>query len=147
MVAQPGVSFANLNPANMAAIDALLDAGAIISCEFYYRQIEDYCQRGTTAGARDIWLGDKFHGERGATGFPRFDWLAKRKVARNSGSPLTVVFGVTDQPPIDYLNGPSPAVFLDRLFYVWGYPFQLQDVSSGREWRCGRVQVGRAEPK
>lgn len=102
-------------------IDALLQADAIIAVELY-PYLTDYCSSGTTTAARDKWLGDFFHGSRGAFPQGRFHWLAQRRAAKGSASHLTVVFGVTDK----FVGGSGAAKLIDRMFYVWitrsGYP-------------------------
>ncbi len=104
------VSYARLNP----AIDQLLLAGAPIGAEMYIRQ-SAYCASGSTAAARDQWLADFFRGTQGKFPQARFKWLVERRAHLGSESHLSVLFGVTD----DFLDGKSPGVFLDRLFYVW----------------------------
>jgi hypothetical protein len=101
------VAYPNLAP----ALDALLDADAIVAPEMYAIE-SHYCAAGRDAAARDQWLADFF---RGTDRLGRFHWLAQRRADRGSHSELTVLFGVTDH----YLDGPSPDVFLDRMFYVW----------------------------
>jgi hypothetical protein len=124
------VGYTGLNDGAKPAIDALLDAGAVIAAEMYAIRRE-YCAAGTTAAQRDAWLGDFFHGSRGAFPQPRFHWLAQRKVARRSTSQLSILFGVTD----GYMTGTGPAIFLDRMFYVWrtrsGYPSVLLPNGGG----------------
>ena len=117
------VAYPGLNP----AIDALLDADALIAVELYPHQSR-YCDEGATAYARELWLADFF------TGTPtqgRFDWLVQRRTNRGSDSQLSVVFGVTDS----FLDGAAPAVFLDRMFHVWvtrsGYRWFLLDENAG----------------
>jgi len=102
-----GVAYPNLNP----AIDALLDADAAIAAEMYVHQ-SSYCSAGSGAYDRDVWLGEFFAG---TSTQGRFGWLVARRTSRSSNSHLSAMFGVTD----DYLNGTSPSVFLDRMFYVW----------------------------
>ena len=101
------VAYPNLNP----AIDALLQANALIGVEMYpYRSA--YCAAGEDAGERDVWLGDFF---RGGPSIGRFHWLVERRTHLGSASWITVLFGVTD----NYMDGDDPAIFLDRMFYVW----------------------------
>ena len=61
----------------------------------------------------------------------RFHWLSQRKIARASDSQLSAMFGVTDT----YMTGTGPAVFLDRMFFVWktksGYPSVIEATSGG----------------
>jgi hypothetical protein len=92
-------------------IDALLAADAILSLELYPSQSE-YCAAGPTGGARDIWLSEQFKGN---ASIGRLDWLVARRALQNSESFITPLFGVGDV----LLDGNSPAVFLDRMFYVW----------------------------
>ena len=117
------VAYPGLNP----AIDALLDANALLAVELYPHQSR-YCEEGATAYERDLWLADFFSGT--ATQ-GRFDWLVQRRTNRGSASHISVVFGVTDS----FLNGTAPAVFLDRMFYVWvtrsGYRSFLLDENGG----------------
>lgn len=126
----PHVAYTGLNDDGKPAIDALLDAGAILAAEMYARRV-DYCNAGSTTAARDAWLADFFHGSRGSFPQARFHWLAQRKVARRSTSQLSILFGVTD----GYMTGTGPAVFLDRMFYVWrtrsGYPSVLLPNGGG----------------
>lgn len=123
-------------------IDALLDAGAILGAEMYARQ-SAYCAAGSDETARDAWLGDFFHGARGEFPQGRFAWLMKRKLARQSTSTVTALFGVTDS----FLDGVAPAVFLDRMFYVWGkrsgYPFLLSSAHGGiGSWKWDAPATG-----
>ncbi len=104
------VSYANLNP----AVDELLTAQAIVGVEMYPKQ-SAYCAGGNNAGARDQWLADFFRGTQGQFPQARFHWLMERRTALGSNSHITVLFGVTDA----YMNGTNPAIFLDRMFYVW----------------------------
>ena len=120
----PRISFSNYAP----AIDALLKANAHIAVEMYPRYA-DYCRAAKTTAGRDAWLTKFFIG--GAP-FPknRFKWLMHRRAELDSKSHITVLFGVTDKGKapgkLDYLKGSHPAMFLDRLFYVWithtGFP-------------------------
>lgn len=118
-----GVSYPRLNP----AIDALLDAHAVIGVELYVHQSR-YCASGANAGARDVWLAGFFRGDEN---LGRFQWLADRRAGRGSQSHLTLLFGVTDA----YLDGAQPAVFLDRMFYVWatrsGHPSVILQENGG----------------
>jgi hypothetical protein len=93
------------------AIDNLLDARAMIACEFYAKQ-SDYNNAGDTKGERDVWLGDFFRGSRGAFPQGRLHWLSERRKSRGSDSHLSALFGVTDKFVSDYS-------FLDRMFYVF----------------------------
>lgn len=102
-----GVAYPNLNP----AIDALLDADAILAVELYTAR-STYCASGNTAYERDVWLSEFFAG---TSTQGRFGWLVARRTSRGSPSHLNVLFGVTDT----YMNETGPAVFLDRMFYVW----------------------------
>jgi hypothetical protein len=132
------IAYPNLAP----AIDALLEADAIIAVEMY-PYLADYCAGGTTTVARDIWLGDFFHGSRGAFPQGRFHWLAQRRTAKGSASHLTVVFGVTDK----FVGGSGAAIFIDRMFYVWvtrsNYPstISLQNGGPGA-WKWDGPAVG-----
>lgn len=114
------VAYSGLQP----ALDKLLQAGAPIVVELYPKR-SDYCAAGKTAGLRDAWLADFYRGNQGTFPNDRFVWLMKRRAALGSSSPVTVAFGVTDT----YMNGANPAIFLDRMFYVWvtqsGYPSVL----------------------
>ena len=120
------VQYSGLQP----AVDNLLQAGAFVSVELYPLQ-SSYCASGVTAGARDQWLADFFRGGQGAFPGDRFDWLMKRRANLSSASAITVAFGVTDT----YMNGAGPAVFLDRMFYVWrthsGYPSTILVANGG----------------
>lgn len=124
------VGYPNLNTDPTPAIDALLDAQAIIFPEMYASRA-DYCASGATASVRDQWLEDFFRGSQGAFPQGRFQWLAQRKTSRNSQSQLGILFGVTDT----YMTGVNPGVFLDRMFYVWrnrsGYPSTLLSSNGG----------------
>lgn len=132
------IAYPNLAP----AIDALLEADAIIAVEMY-PYLADYCAGGATTVARDIWLGDFFHGSRGAFPQGRFHWLAQRRAAKSSASHLTVVFGITDK----FVGGSGAAVFIDRMFYVWAtrsnYPstISLQNGGPGA-WKWDGPAVG-----
>ncbi len=110
-----GVAYPNLNTAPTRAIDALLDAHAVIAPEFYVRQSR-YCQAGSNAATRDTWLGDFFRGSRGAfANKGRFHWLMERRKSRRSESHVSPTLGVID----NYGNGTQPARFFDRMMYVW----------------------------
>jgi hypothetical protein len=117
------VAYPGLNP----AIDALLDADALIAVEMYPAQ-SAYCAAGAGAGDRDVWLGEWF---RGTSTQGRFHWLNERRTARGSSSQLSVLFGVTDT----YMNGAAPAVFLDRMFYVWA-------TRTGHRWAILQANGG-----
>jgi hypothetical protein len=101
------VHFAGLQP----AVDALLDAHASISVEFYPYQ-SSYCSAGSTSAARDAWLATFYSGD---SDIARFDWLRERREGRGSQSDLSVIFGTIDA----YMDGGHAAWFLDRMFYVW----------------------------
>jgi len=138
LVNGPAISYPNLT----AVIDALLDADAIIVAEMYpYRSA--YCQSGGTTAGRDQWLGDFFHGSRGAFPMGRFHWLMQRRKSRGSASHVTVVFGVTDK----FAGATAAAKFIDRMFYVWitrsGYPatISLQNGGPGA-WKWDVSAVG-----
>ncbi|MBM4374727.1 MAG: hypothetical protein FJ095_06555 [Deltaproteobacteria bacterium] len=124
------VGYPSLNDGATPAIDALLDAGATLSAEMYPSR-STYCKAGASAGERDQWLADFYHGSQGAFPQGRFHWLMQRKVSRKSDSQLTLLFGVVDT----YMDGAGPAVFLDRMFYVWrqksGYPNVLLPGGGG----------------
>jgi hypothetical protein len=124
------VSYPGLNTDPTPAIDALLDAGATLSAEMYPARSQ-YCAAGTTTAQRDEWLGAFFRGSKGAFPQGRFHWLSERKVARKSDSQLSLLFGVIDT----YMTGSGPAVFLDRMFYIWrtksGYPSVLLPGGGG----------------
>ena len=149
----PRVDLSNLAP----AIDALLLADATIAVEMYPRYA-DYCAVGRTPAERDAWLAHFFKGGRGGDRFRipiaehRFDWLMKRRAEKRSHSRITVVFGVTDtaQPPkrgkLDFVKGPRPAHFLDRLFFVWmnrsGHPEIISAANGGAgSWKWERANV------
>jgi hypothetical protein len=129
----PGVSLDNYGP----AILELLQAGATLAVEMYPRYA-DYCAAGWTAGHRDRWLAGYF---RGGGSFPRhrLDWLMAQRDALDSPSRVTVVFGVTDKGrrpgTQEYLRGPRPAEFLDRIFQVWmtrsGRPELISSANGG----------------
>jgi hypothetical protein len=94
-----------------AQIDALLDAGAMILAEMY-PQAADYCAAGPRVIDRDLWLARFFRGDENIA---RLHWLVNRKADRGSDSHVSVVFGV-----IDRFHAPvTPAIFLDRMFYVF----------------------------
>lgn len=120
-----GVGYDGLNP----AVDALLDANAVIVAEMYADQ-DRYCASYDSAGSRDVWLAAWFAGESEGFG-KRFGWLANRRNEMGSASQLQVLFGVTET----YMNGTNPAIFLDRMFYVWmtrsGFPSTLSLANGG----------------
>ena len=117
-------------PSLAAGIDALLMAGAIIVPEMYPHK-SSYCKSGTSAGARDKWLGEFFRGSGGAFPQGRFHWLVQRRTYRKSASALPIVFGVTDS----FVGGSGASVFIDRMFYVWvtrsGYPGTISLANGG----------------
>lgn len=123
VVSGTAVSYPNLQP----AVDELLAADAIVAVE-YYVHYRDYCASGATSEERDAWLADFYLG---GGRFPggRFRWLMNRRRLKRSDSRITVLFGVTDDGKrpgrAEYMDGPRPAEFLDRLFYVWvsGTPY------------------------
>jgi hypothetical protein len=138
IVTGEAIAYPNLQP----AIDELLDAGAPLGVEMYAHQSR-YCASGSTIAERDRWLGDYFHGSRGAFSQGRFHWLAQRRRIRGSESQLTVLFGVTD----DFLDGRAPAKFLDRMFYVWatrsGYRGTILDDNGGPgAWKWDAPKMG-----
>lgn len=112
------VSYARLNLPPFRSIDSLLGAGAVLAAEMYPRY-RDYRLAGRTAFQRDAWLEDFFRGSQGAFPQARFAWLVARRKHLRSDSTLTMLFGVTDLPPVDFARGIAPATFVDRLFYVW----------------------------
>jgi hypothetical protein len=125
------VAYPGLQP----AIDELLDARAMIACEFYAHQT-DYQKSGDTATERDIWLGDFFRGSRGSFSQGRLHWLAERRKSRGSDSHLSALFGVTDNFIQDW-------TFLDRMFYVFvnrsGYRGLLLSSNGGAgSWKWDR---------
>jgi hypothetical protein len=129
----PRINLSNYAP----AIDELLKANAHIAVEMYPRYA-DYCRAAKTTAGRDAWLTKFFIG--GAP-FPknRFKWLMQRRAQLDSQSHVTVLFGVTDKGKapgkLDYLKGSHPAVFLDRLFFVWvtrtGFPSIISAENGG----------------
>lgn len=104
-------AFTTVFSEGLPAVDALLRAGAYIAVERYIDQ-RWYCAQGSNGGARDIALARFFDGDESLA---RYHWLVLRRAALSSTSPLSVLFGVTDR----YMNGTDPAIFLDRMFYVW----------------------------
>lgn len=92
-------------------LDALLDAGAMIAAEMY-PSASDYCAAGPRAIDGDLWLARFFRGDERIA---RLHWLVNRKASRGSDSHISVVFGVNDR----FFTGVTPAVFLDRMFYVF----------------------------
>ncbi len=121
-----GVFSTVFTPPGPPAVDSLLLAHAHIASERYFTR-DDYCAAGSTGGARDIALAAFFDGD--AT-LDRFHWLTVERARLASRSPLTVLFGVTDR----YMTGTAPAVFLDRMFYVWAtrtrHP-EVLDIANG----------------
>jgi hypothetical protein len=113
----PRIAYSGFAP----AIEGLLEANAHIAVEMYPRYT-DYCRAGSTTEKRDAWLARFFMG---GPPFPkdRFGWIMRRRAELGSRSHVTVLFGVTDKGKtpgkLDYLAGPRPAVFLDRIFFVW----------------------------
>jgi hypothetical protein len=104
------VGFANY-PLLADGIDALLLADAMLSLELYPSQSE-YCASGSTIVERDLWLADQFSG---TPNLGRLDWLMNRRDMHGSNSFVSALFGVGDV----LLDGANPAIFLDRMFYVW----------------------------
>lgn len=104
-------AFTTVFTGGQPAIDSLLVANAYIAVERYIEQ-DWYCQQGANGGERDIALATFFDGN---ASLARYSWLVARKGAKSSTSPLSVVFGVTDR----YMSGTDPAIYLDRMFYVW----------------------------
>lgn len=120
------VGFGNY-PVWADALDALLEADAMLSLELYPSQSE-YCAAGANGGERDIWLAERFTGN---ASFGRLNWLLARKSMHGSSSFVSPLFGVGDV----LLDGQSPAVFMDRLFYVWvtrtGQPSMINAANGG----------------
>ncbi len=123
------------------ALDPALAAGATIAVEMYATQ-RAYCGAGGAEGGGDDWLADFFLGGRGSSPGAGFAWLAERRRHLGSHSRLTAVLGVTD----DYLDGPDPFVFLDRMFFVWmsrtGFPGVLAAANGGAgsyKWQRGHL--------
>jgi hypothetical protein len=110
LVNGPNIAYDKLNP----AVDALLQADAAISVEMYPYQ-SSYCKAGSSTASRDQWLTDFFRGNQGSFPQKRFHWLMERRTALDSNSHVTVIFGVIDA----YMDKAAPAIFLDRLFYIW----------------------------
>jgi hypothetical protein len=104
-------AFSTVFTGGQPAIDELLEAHAHIAAERYIGR-DWYCEQGDNAGERDIALATFFDG---SPTLARFDWLVARRAHFGSRSPLTTLFGVTDR----WMTGASPAVYLDRMFYVW----------------------------
>jgi hypothetical protein len=104
-------AFTTVFTGGQPAIDELLSAHAHIAVERYIEQ-SWYCSHGANGGERDISLATFFDGD---ASLARYDWLVQRKAVMQSQSPLSVVFGVTDR----YMDGTNPAIYLDRMFYVW----------------------------
>jgi hypothetical protein len=107
LVNGPAVHYANYTE----EIDALLDAGAMILAEMY-PQATDYCAAGDRVIDRDLWLARFFRGDETIA---RLHWLVNRRNHLVSDSQISVVFGVIDR----FLAPATPAVFLDRMFYVF----------------------------
>jgi hypothetical protein len=120
------VGYANY-PVLADGLDALLRADAVLSLELYPRQSQ-YCASAQTAGERDIWLAEQFAGN---ARIGRIRWLMKRREMHGSRSFVTPLFGVGDV----LLDGRKPAVFLDRIFYVWktrsGFPSMIAAANGG----------------
>lgn len=137
------VAYPNLNPSSTPAIDELLRANAILACEFYAKR-SDYCVSASSAAGRDQWLEDFFVGSQGSFPQGRFRWLVQRRNnVIGSASRLTAVFGVTD----NFMDGSNPAIFLDRMFYVWvartGYRGTLlADNGGAGSWKWDSQAVG-----
>ncbi len=109
-----------------APIDAALSAGAILLPEMYFYR-STYCSHGNNGGQRDIWLASMFTGDASVR---RVGFLLDERARLGSTSQISPSFGVIDARCHDvngvrtcdlegYLSGPQPAVFLDRMFYVW----------------------------
>lgn len=107
LVNGPAVHYANYTE----EIDALLSAGAMILAEMY-PQATDYCRAGDRVIDRDLWLARFFRGD---DTIARLHWLLNRRDHLVSDSHISVVFGVIDR----FLEPATPAVFLDRMFYVF----------------------------
>jgi hypothetical protein len=106
-----------------AAIDALLDADAVLSLELYPRASE-YCASGATGGARDAWLARTLDGDASVA---RVKWLVARRANRGSASVITPLLGVGDV----LLDVAPPAKFLDRVFYVWATRMAHPELLAG----------------
>jgi hypothetical protein len=104
-------AFTTVFTGGQPAIDELLMAHAHIGVERYIDQ-QWYCDQGDTVVEHDLALARFFDGDETMA---RFHWLVERRAYQSSRSPLTVLFGVTDR----WMNGDSPAIYLDRMFYVW----------------------------
>lgn len=104
-------AFTTVFTSGQPAIDELLLAHAHIGVERYIDQ-QWYCDQGDTVVEHDLALARFFDGDESMA---RYHWLVERRAYHASRSPLTVLFGVTDR----WMNGESPAIYLDRMFYVW----------------------------
>jgi hypothetical protein len=125
------VAYTGLQP----AIDELLDARAMISCELYAKE-SDYHNAGSSTGEKDTWLGDFYRGSRGAFPQGRLHWLVQRRKSRGSDSHISALFGVTDKFVSNW-------TFLDRCFYVFvnrsGYRGLLLSSNGGAgSWKWDR---------
>ena len=134
------VSYASgLNAAPHRAVDALLDAHALIAVEMYPTR-DAYCASGSTSAARDTWLAAHYRGDATRARFP---WLVQRRSARASASHLSVVFAVGD----DFVGATQGAVYLDRLMFVWATRSQhrwaiLVDNGGPGAWKWDAPHVG-----
>lgn len=131
---------AELNSSNpsFAAIDALLDAHAIIGAETYAHQSVYHSQSGGGSSqtapapnypAGDTWLGNYW---KGGPSIARFMWLVNRRNSRSSSSRLTAVFAVVDA----YLDRQQRQnAFMNHCLWVWrhktGYPSTINAANGG----------------
>lgn len=95
------VSYSSLNP----AIDALLDAGAVIAPEMYLKASE-YEKHGSTYMERNVI---------GTTTHARLGWLTARRASRGSSSPIVGLVGLTTT----YLDRPNSGQFIRTIREWW----------------------------
>lgn len=95
------VSYANLNP----AVDALLDAGAVIAPEMYLKE-SSYRRHGTPYITRSV---------EGTAGTARLKWLVARKSERGSDSPIVGLVGLTPA----YMDGNDSGGLIRAIRDVW----------------------------
>lgn len=114
------VSYARLNP----AIDALLEADAIITCEVYLK-ISTWKLLGRRYITRNMW---------GTKRNARLKWLIARKQYKNSKSHITGLIGLTDK----YLNRKKTGDFIREMQRTWQQI--IPEPMGGWKWDIGSAK-------
>lgn len=128
----------NSSSPSQAAIDALLNAQAIVGAEMYVTQWAYHYESGGSSNvtnpapnypAGDTWLGNYW---KGGPSIARFMWLVNRRNSLGSSSRLTAVFSVYDA---DLNRQQRQNAFMNHCLWVWrhktGYPSTINATNGG----------------